>query len=117
MGFMFEKLDVYQKGLAFVNAIISITEELPRNKYFLIEQLRRAALSIPLNIAEGNGRWHKKERRNFFAIARGSCSECVPILQLLQDNGLIDTNTQEMLKSDADNIAKMLTGLIKSQED
>lgn len=65
MGFMFEKLDVYRKGLILVNTVISITKKFPRGNYFLADQLRRAALSVPLNIAEGNGRWHKKDRKIF----------------------------------------------------
>jgi len=115
MSFLFEKPDVYQKAVIFAKDAINVSENLPKGNSFLSDQLKRAALSISLNIAEGNGRWHKKDRRNFFAIARGSCAECVPILQLLRDNRHIDAGEQEKLKSTADDIAKMLTGLIKSQ--
>jgi four helix bundle protein len=48
------------------------------------DQLSRASLSISLNLAEGNGRWHGGDRRQFFCIARGSVFECIPLLQLLQ---------------------------------
>jgi four helix bundle protein len=77
--FMFEKLEVYQKATGFANNIISLTESMPKGLYSLKDQLIRAAISIPANIAEGNGRWHKRDKHNFFVIARGSCFECVPL--------------------------------------
>jgi four helix bundle protein len=73
MAFQFEKLEVYQKALDWVESVETICEYLKgKVSYSLIDQLSRAALSIPLNIAEGNGRWHKGEKRQFFWIARGS---------------------------------------------
>jgi len=70
VAFLFEKLDAYQKALDFATKIDKLCSELPRGKYFMIDQLRRASLSISLNTAEGNGRWHKAEKRQFFTIAR-----------------------------------------------
>ena len=71
----FEKLQVYQKAITFADAICTLTRELPRGYYFLTDQLNRAALSIAANLAEGNGRFTKPDRRNFFTIARGSAQE------------------------------------------
>jgi four helix bundle protein len=56
---MFEKLEVYQKAVDLAAEISEITETFPKGNYYLSDQLNRAALSIPTNIAEGNGRWHK----------------------------------------------------------
>lgn len=82
MAFMFEKLEVYQKAVDFADEIAGITENFPRGYGFLVDQLNRAALSIATNLAEGNGRFTKPDRRNFFTIARGSAQECVPLLEL-----------------------------------
>ena len=88
MAFTFEKLLVYQKSVDLADLICSKTEEFPRGYGFLVDQLNRAALSIAANIAEGNGRFTKPDRRNFFGIARGSVQECVPLLELALRRGL-----------------------------
>jgi four helix bundle protein len=81
MTFAFEKLLVYQKSVDFADAICSATEQSHRGYGFLVDQLNRATLSISSNIAEGNGRFTKADRKNFFGIARGSVQECVPHLE------------------------------------
>lgn len=80
----------------------------------LIDQLTRAGLSISLNIAEGNGRWHKAEKKQFLTIARGSTFECVPILQVLRNNGLIEETKYSECRSQLIEIGKMINGLLKS---
>jgi len=72
MGFLFEKLDVYQKVVEFSDKVISLTNQFPRGQSVVTDQLKRAALLIPLNIAEGSGRWHKDDKRQFNLISRGS---------------------------------------------
>ena len=65
MAFTFENLEVYQKSLEFIGDIEKLTQDLKGKVSFtLIDQLQRAAISISLNIAEGNGRFHKKEWQN-----------------------------------------------------
>jgi len=76
MTFMFENLQVYQKAVDFADQIAKLTEGFPIGYRFLTDQLNRAALSIATNLAEGNGRFTKADRRNFFTIARGSRSAC-----------------------------------------
>ena len=66
MAFLFEKLDVYRKAVDFADNIYELTKDFPRGSYYLADQLNRAALSISANIAEGNGRFHKADRANFF---------------------------------------------------
>jgi four helix bundle protein len=70
MAFAFEKLLVYQKAIDFADEVCRSTEQFSRGYGFLVDQLNRAALSISANIAEGNGRFTTKDRRNFFGIAR-----------------------------------------------
>ncbi len=112
MPFLFEKLNVYNKALDFADIIYDFTKEFPRGSYYISDQINRASLSIAANIAEGNGRYHKNDRMNFFRIARGSAFECVPILELCKRKKLIDTKSCEQLKFQLEEISKMLTGLI-----
>ncbi|QDU40485.1 hypothetical protein Mal4_48420 [Maioricimonas rarisocia] len=72
MSFHFEKLLVYQKPVVFADAVCRESEAFPRGYGFLCDQLNRAALSIAASIAEGNGRFTRRDRRNFFGIARSS---------------------------------------------
>jgi len=118
MAFQFEKLEVYQKALDWVESVETLCETLKgKISYSMIDQLSRAALSIPLNIAEGNGRWHKGEKRQFFWIARGSAFECVPIIQVLQRKNLLNVQQYAGYYERLDVIAKMLTNLVKSVEE
>lgn len=113
MPFIFQKLLVYQKALDFAEYTSKLTDTFPKGTYYLTDQLNRAALSISLNIAEGNGRWHKADRRNFFIIARGSCHECVPILEICYRRKLIQEEQFKSLNEDLEEIAKMISGLIQ----
>ena len=72
MAFMFEKLEVYQKAVSFADQVAALTQDFPRRYGFLVDQVNRAAPSIATNLAEGNGRFTKPDRKNFFRIARGS---------------------------------------------
>lgn len=117
MPFMFQKLEVYQKAIDLADKITKLTNEFPKGTYYLTDQLNRAALSVSLNIAEGNGRWHKAERKNFFWIARGSCHECVPILEICRRRNLITEDQHGELIRDLETIAKMIAGLVRRLED
>jgi len=116
MAFAFEKLLVYQKAMNFSDRVCQITQSFPRGFYFLVDQLNRAALSIATNIAEGNGRFTVRDRKNFFGIARGSVQECVPLLELATRRNLMEAADHEKLKADLEEIAKMLSGLINALE-
>ena len=116
MAFAFEKLLVYQKAVDFADAVCSHTEQFPRGYRFLVDQLNRTALSIAANIAEGNGRFTKPDRRNFFGIARGSVQECVPLLELARRRKLLSEPDHAQLKARLEEIARMLSGLIKVLE-
>ncbi len=112
MAFMFEKLEVYQKALDFVDQATTLTEGFPRGYGFLSDQLNRAALSIATNLAEGNGRFTKADRKNFFTIARGSVHECVPLLEVGRRRGLLEDAKHQVLSQELEVIAKMISGLI-----
>ena len=116
VAFDFEKLLVYQKALDFADQVCAHTERFQRGYGFLVDQLNRAALSISANIAEGNGRFTKADRRNFFGIARGSTQECVPLLELARRRQLLSVDEHASLKDRLEEIARMLSGLIKGLE-
>jgi len=116
MAFAFEKLQVYQKAVAFADAICTLTKGFPRGYFFLADQLNRAALSIAANIAEGNGRFTKPDRKNFFGIARASVQECVPLLDLGSRQRLLEPADHQQLKANLEEIARMLSGLINGLE-
>jgi four helix bundle protein len=117
MAFAFEKLRVYQKSIAFADSICTLTRDLPRGYFFLANQLSRAALSIAANIAEGNGRFTRPDRKNFFGIARGRVQECVPLLELASRQGLLKPDRHQELKGELEDIARMLSGLISGSSD
>ena len=112
MAFLFEKLQVYRKAVDFAEKISGLTETFPRGNYYLADQLNRASLSISANIAEGNGRWHKTDRRNFFIISRGSIHECVPLAEIAKRKGLIQESAALKIKYELEELAKMISGLI-----
>ncbi|MFH1791849.1 MAG: four helix bundle protein [Candidatus Omnitrophota bacterium] len=113
MAFLFESLSVYKKAVDFAEAVCKICDNMPKGNYHLSDQLNRASISIFTNIAEGNGRWHKKEKVNFFYISRGSAHECVPLLDLCRRRLLITPPEHEKLILQPEEIAKMIAGLIK----
>ena len=117
MPFMFENLDVYQKSVSLADRVCGLTEGFPRGFRFLSDQLNRAALSVPANLAEGNGRWHKADRKQFFWIARGSAHECVPLLEIGKRRGLISEVDHRELRGELESICKMLSGLINGMPD
>ena len=110
---MFEKLEVYQRAVDFTEHVLTLTQRFPHGFYFLADQLNRAALSVPANIAEGNGRFTKGDRKHFFVIARGSLQECVPLLEIASRKDLLDKSKQKELAEELETMAKMLSGLIK----
>ncbi len=115
MPFMFENLFVYQKSLEWVELSQNICDSIKLTcPAVAIDQLSRASLSIPLNIAEGNGRWHKGDKRQFFWIARGSIFECVSLIQILRKTKKIDEEAYLKSYDNLEQLTKMLTKLISS---
>ena len=78
----YEKLDVYQCAIDFLGITIQVIDEMPKGSSILVDQLKRAAISIPLNIAEGAGKRSKADCRKYFDIARGSAMECGAVLDV-----------------------------------
>ena len=118
MPFTFKNLTVYQKSLDVVQDVETLSKNLKGQVSFsLMDQLSRASLSVPLNIAEGNGRWHKREKQQFLRIAQGSVFEMVPVIQVMHRRGLIEKSYYDSMYERLERLAKMLTSLIKSVDD
>ncbi len=115
MNFSHQKLIVYQRSLEFIeftNEIFDLDI-----KINVVEQLDRASTSIPLNIAEGTGKYTGKDKCRYYDIARGSALECAACLDLLVQRKKISDALAEKGKSILYEIISMLVGLIKSSSD
>jgi len=110
----FRSLDVWKKSHELVLAIYRVTAAFPKNElYGLISQIRRAAASIPANIAEGCGRTGDAELARFLTIAMGSASELEYHLLLSRDLNFLTVDTHETLTTQTVEIKRMLTSLIQ----
>jgi four helix bundle protein len=85
-----EDLDSYQAAIEFLALTVRLMQHFPRGYSKVADQLRRAALSIPLNIAEGYGKRGRNDRANFYDIARGSAHECGAIFDSMKILELVD---------------------------
>jgi len=112
----FRDLHVWQKAMALAKSVYRVVKYLPREEtYGLSDQMRRTAVSIPSNIAEGQARQTKKEFLQFLWIARGSSAELETQLQLAIDLGYLDGVPEEQMKTLfqlSDEVSRMLYTLI-----
>lgn len=109
----YKDLIVWQKSIAFASIVIDHAENLASNRkhYRLVEQLEAAATSVPMNIAEGKGRYSTKEYKHFLMIARGSLYETMTLLEIFNMKGWISEENFYVLQNQAIEIARMLTVL------
>ena len=110
-----KKLDVWNKSIELVEQIYQIVEKLPRNEdYGLANQMRRASISIPANIAEGSARHTSKEFIQFLHISQGSLSEVDTYMEICTRLKYIIPDKCSEISALMDKVDKMLTGLIKT---
>ena len=107
-----EKLDVYRLALEYVAESFRLARDLSGLHRYSRDQWLRAAQSVPLNIAEGNGKRSHRDRSWFFDIARGSALECAAIQDVLAKSGALDVATCDLLKRKLKRIVAMLTRLV-----
>ena len=114
--FSFEDLEVWQEAVDFADKCLDIIERIQtdRRHYRLVEQLESAATSPALNIAEGKGRFSKKEFVHFLYIARGSLFETVTLLVIFNRRGWIKDIEFTEVKRDAAKLGKRISSLIKA---
>src|SRR5919199_353062 len=107
-----ERLDVWRKTIDFVVAVYKATEPFPKDERFgLTSQIRRAAVSIPANIAEGAARQSGKEFLYFLSNAQGSASELETELLIAHRLGYIGSDDYHKTREELDNIGRMVVGL------
>lgn len=107
------KLEAWKSAMALVSGIYQITRSFPKDElYGLSSQMRRAAVSIPSNLAEGAARTGQKEFAQFLSIAKGSLSELETQLLIAADPGYLDRKHE--IFQQADRVSSLLSGLHRS---
>ncbi len=113
----FYDLNAWKKGHNLALEIYKITKSFPKDEiYAITSQLRRASSSVTANIAEGFARYHFKDKVRFYYNARGSATEIQSFLLLAKDLGYINFQTCKKLGKDANEVGKLINGLIRSIE-
>ena len=113
--FNFQKLDVWRKAIDFADLIYNKTRAFPSDERFgLTNQLRRAAVSISSNIAEGSSRSSKSDFARFVEIATGSVFEVVSQAFIAQRQSFLSEDQFRKIYTDAEELSRMLSGLRKS---
>ena len=115
ISYSFEKLDVWQMAKQLVVEVYHLLDRFPKiEKYALCDQIRRAIVSVPSNIAEGSGRKSMREQIHFIEISYGSLMEAYNQLLIAVELTYIDEESVRAIKPTIDNVAKMLNGLRNS---
>ncbi len=110
-----KRLDVWQKGMELVTSIYTYTEKFPnREQYGLSSQMRRAAVSVPSNIAEGAARTTEPDKLRFYHIARASLSELDTQIEIAVRLKYIGAEDAETLQMMMDSVSRLLQGFIDS---
>jgi four helix bundle protein len=109
-----KQLKVWKESIELVKLVYDLTRDFPADeKYGLIAQMRRAAISIPSNIAEGAARQTDRDSLQFFVVARGSLSELDTHAEISRVLGLLSEESRNALESKLDAVDSLLNGLIR----
>jgi four helix bundle protein len=112
MAFRFEGLDVWKRAVELAGLVYVLTKKLPHSEQFgLVDQMKRAVVSVPANIAEGSARDSKKDFAHFLNIARGSLFELVSHIEVAVHLNYLAVGDVSGIKNEATEIVKMLSGL------
>ena len=110
----YRDLHIWSKGIEAVKDVYKLTEKLPKQEtYGLISQMRRAAVSIPSNVAEGFRRYHNKEYKQFLYISLGSCAELETQITIAKELEYISKDEETVLLEKLDHLCRMTSNLIK----
>jgi four helix bundle protein len=109
----YERLDVYQRTIEFLALILPAIEGFPRGHAAVKDQLKRAAMSIALNIAEGVGRPSPNDAKRFYAMARGSAMECGAVIDVGELLDIVEEETARKAKGLLERIVSMLSKMAR----
>jgi four helix bundle protein len=110
----YRDLNIWKAGIELAKTIYEVTESFPKDeRYGLISQMRRSAVSIPSNVAEGFRRFHNAEYRQFLYISLGSCAEPETQVTIAKELSYLKEDRESMILEKLDHICRMITSLIK----
>lgn len=110
----YRDLDIWEKSIVLVRRVYRLTETFPKNEvYELVSQMRKSAISIPSNIAEGFRRYHNKEYKQFLYISLGSSAELETQITISRETGYLSSEREYDLLEMVDHITRMTSNLIK----
>jgi four helix bundle protein len=111
----YRDLTVWQKAMDLVDSVYEVSRAFPKSEVFgLTQQARSAATSIPLNIAEGRGRFTAPDQVRFMRQARGSVYELQTAIEICRRQKILDNETAEALTQQANEVGRLLNGFIAS---
>ncbi len=111
----FRELKIWQRSMQFAVEVYKTTETFPENeRYDMVRQIRKCAVSIPSNISEGAGRGSNSQFKYFLEVSMGSCNEIITQLELSMMLGYLDKETGNPLCNEASQIYKMILGFYNS---
>ena len=110
----YRDLDIWKKGIESVKDVYKVTEKFPKHEvYGLVSQMRRSAISIPSNVAEGFRRYHNKEYKQFLYVTLGSCAELETHITIAKELDYVTQEIETLLLERLDHICRMTSNLLK----
>jgi four helix bundle protein len=110
----FRDLKAWQRGIDLAVEVYQVTEQFPiRERFGLTQQMRKAGVSVPSNVAEGQGRLTERDWRHFVGTSRGSLNELETQAEIARRLGFLDIKTFTQLRNLLDEVGRLLNGLLK----
>jgi four helix bundle protein len=110
----YRDLDIWKKAIELVKDVYKVTEKFPKQEiYELVSQMRRSAISIPSNVAEGFRRYHNKEYKQFLYVTLGSCAELETQITIAKELDYVKQEIEAVLLEKLDHICRMISNLLK----
>ena len=110
----YRDLDIWKVAIELVKDIYELTENFPKQElYGLVSQMRRSAVSVPSNVAEGFRRFHNKEYKQFLYMSLGSCAELETQITIAKELKYIQKDKEALLLEKLDHICRMISNLLK----
>jgi four helix bundle protein len=110
----YRDLDIWKKAIELVKDVYKVTEKFPKQEiYGLVSQMRRSAISIPSNVAEGFRRYHNKEYKQFLYVTLGSCAELETQITIAKELDYVKQEIEAVLLEKLDHICRMISNLLK----